>query len=321
MISIKKYLYTLVFAFVLIILPSYTVKAVDLSECEYRYPLDVSEYEFYPFMDELCDHIRQEAYERKIKPPDYKEDIILDNWNVVRVSRDILDAYETHQDLMLAIYAGIRKDIAGDERSGYYFECETYVFRTTIIWSDNVYLLCYQMSFRTTLEEEQAVDIAFEEFYQNIPENARKKDILKTVHKFATGKIKYDHYAAIWDDEGDALYHNDLCTAEEYFHAHTGYGALVNKKAVCQGVAAMESRILKHYDIKILPILSTDAKHVWLAVKNKGKWYMMDDVWNYGKKWYFTKEITDSLRNHSIMENPPYYNIDDIKKMKWYIGQ
>lgn len=70
----------------------------------------------------------------------------------------------------------------------------------------------------------------------------------------------------------------------------TAYGAIVNKKAVCQGYAIALNYLLKKLGVNCLYVTSDEMHHGWSMVSLDGLWYHVDATWDDpvtsdGSKW------------------------------------
>jgi hypothetical protein len=62
--------------------------------------------------------------------------------------------------------------------------------------------------------------------------------------------------------------------------AHTAYGALVNKSAVCEGYALAYELLLNRLGISCVFVSSNSMNHGWNMVKLEGQWYHVDCTWD-----------------------------------------
>ena len=72
---------------------------------------------------------------------------------------------------------------------------------------------------------------------------------------------------------------NSITYVNDYASCHDVYGALVNKKAVCQGYAEAMKMFCNYYKIPCVCITGTGngGPHMWNAVQmDDGKWYLLD---------------------------------------------
>lgn len=75
--------------------------------------------------------------------------------------------------------------------------------------------------------------------------------------------------------------------------AYTSYAALVQKKAVCNGYAALVYDMCREAGVPCRMIVGTanGGLHAWNLIKVNGKWYNADSTWDAGNKTfkYFMK--------------------------------
>lgn len=118
-------------------------------------------------------------------------------------------------------------------------------------------------------------------------------------------KLKYFHDYLVVNCESDS----------EDIYGNTIYGALVKKKALCEGYAKSFSYLCNKAGIEnIIVTGSTDTAHMWNMVKIDGNWYHIDVTWDKPEGslaelypdlvlyQYFL--VTDSVieNNHTIWE-------------------
>lgn len=63
-------------------------------------------------------------------------------------------------------------------------------------------------------------------------------------------------------------------------HSHDAVGALVEKKAVCQGYAMAFMMIAKDNGLQVKMVMNGNHSHAWNVVKVGGKWYNVDVTWD-----------------------------------------
>lgn len=84
-------------------------------------------------------------------------------------------------------------------------------------------------------------------------------------------KLKYFHDYLVKNCESDS----------EDIYGNTIYGALVRKKALCEGYAKSFSYLCNKVGIEnIIVTGSTDTAHMWNMVKIDGNWYHIDVTWD-----------------------------------------
>ncbi len=88
-----------------------------------------------------------------------------------------------------------------------------------------------------------------------------------------------------WSDLVKARYLHDIIATtceydtniyNEHFIIYTAYGALVNRKAVCEGYTLAYKYLLQKLGIEARYVLSRSMEHAWAMVKIDGKFYHVD---------------------------------------------
>lgn len=121
--------------------------------------------------------------------------------------------------------------------------------------------LTYNMEYLSTYKQEQAVNYEVKKILDEM--NVYDKDDytkVKAVHDFITENINYDYS----------------------LKKHTAYDALITKKVVCNGYAALTYKMMKELGVNIRCITgnkNTDY-HAWNIVKINNKWYNIDNTWD-----------------------------------------
>lgn len=114
-----------------------------------------------------------------------------------------------------------------------------------------------------------------------------------------------------------------------YQHYHTAYGAIVDKCAVCEGIAAAFCYLLSLVGIEATVVNGTTQKvrdygHTWNIVKVDGKCYHFDVTWNLKNKDdssfpcldYFALKDSDLNRRNWNRSLYPSCNDDDMNFFK-----
>lgn len=104
------------------------------------------------------------------------------------------------------------------------------------------------------------------------PSGSTLYEKVKSIHDQICAKVTYDNAA---------VFSNDLVS-------HTSYGALINKKAVCEGYAQAFKLVCDKNGIDCVTVRGTvvnsakqDEGHMWNYVKmDDGKWYGVDCTWD-----------------------------------------
>lgn len=124
-------------------------------------------------------------------------------------------------------------------------------------------------------------DEAIDAFYAGVPAGLDEYEREKYVHDFITDTVVYDEVAA-----------GMTGTDERSIRAHSIYGALVDKSAVCEGYGTAVQLLLNGLGVECVSVtgtayLSADGQdkddeilHLWNAVRLDGDWYYMDATWD-----------------------------------------
>ena len=85
-----------------------------------------------------------------------------------------------------------------------------------------------------------------------------------------------------------------------YSDAHNAFGALIQKHAVCDGIASALSLLFGKMGIKCMTITGTSAiygqekvNHAWNIVEMEGKYYHLDTTWDISKHGMFSEYAYD----------------------------
>ena len=159
-----------------------------------------------------------------------------------------------------------------------------------------IYTLPYTVSYHTTAEQENEMDEAVETY-------------LTTNQDFLNAQNDYEKVKAIHDYMCDNItYDNDHLSDLNYKLQFTGYAALINKTAVCQGYAVLFYRLALENGIDSRIIrgdTNGDGKsdHAWNIVKVGDYYYNIDTTWDssgWGYKYFLKCENTfNSQNNHN----------------------
>lgn len=149
-----------------------------------------------------------------------------------------------------------------------------------------------------------AVRQAANEFYASVPDNLSEYDRELLVHDFILERTEYDSDVDTVDFDSN---NPDIYTA---------YGALVNRKAVCEGYARAFQMLMNGLGVDCVGVIgsSRDQMHIWNAVKLSGGWYNVDATWDdqeeiYARYIYFNIDDDMLLENHTYA--PMYSDMTD----------
>lgn len=150
--------------------------------------------------------------------------------------------------------------------------------------------------------------------------NSKKDDMadqLEKAVKEITGKVTAtDPY------EIELQLHDLLCETVDYSNntndpfVYTSYGALVNKKAVCEGYTRAMQLLLSRFGILSVNVtgIAGGEGHMWNAVYLNNEWYHLDVTWNDSavgmvSHEYFNVNDTAILLDHTFNKN--YYEFGE----------
>ena len=112
---------------------------------------------------------------------------------------------------------------------------------------------------------------------------------LEAIYAYLCANIVYDY---------DNLNNND------YKLQYTGYAALCNGTAVCQGISVAFYRLCLASGVDARVVSCDDMCHAWNIARCRGAYYALDATWDLGAKspvnyWYFLKGSTYWLSSHT----------------------
>ncbi len=150
----------------------------------------------------------------------------------------------------------------------------------------------YQMVYFTTLEQETAVDTAVAELLDSLE---------------LTGKTDYEKYMAVYQWMcGNIVYDYDNLEDDAYTLKYTGYAALMDRTAVCQGYAVLLYRLMLELgiDCRIVTGIGNGGPHAWNIVELEGLYYNCDATWdsNYGadvERYRYSLRCPDNFTDHA----------------------
>ena len=131
----------------------------------------------------------------------------------------------------------------------------------------------FDLDYYTTASQEAAMDTAVKNLMAKLDLDG-KTDYQKiyAIYDYITETVRYDH----------TNLNND-----SHLLKYTGYAALVNKTAVCQGYANLFYRLALEADVDAR-IISGDGggPHAWNIVALDGKYYNLDSTWDEGQPYF-----------------------------------
>ena len=128
-------------------------------------------------------------------------------------------------------------------------------------------LISYNIQYLTTIEQERLVEQRINEIIELTRVSSKKNDFLKTkfIYDYILSNVEYDY-----------TYVN-----------HSAYNALFDRKAVCEGCAALLYRLLSKVSVpcRIITGKGLQEQHAWNIVKIGGRWYNLDVTWDLYCRW------------------------------------
>ena len=121
--------------------------------------------------------------------------------------------------------------------------------------------LRFEFTYKTTLEEEKAVDKKVKSILQELElKDTSDFEKVKVIHDYIINRVSYD---------------NTLKKS-------SAYDALIDKSAVCEGYSMLAYRMFTEAGLKCRIIAGTGngGSHAWNIVKVKDKWYNIDLTWD-----------------------------------------
>ncbi|MEG1939535.1 MAG: transglutaminase domain-containing protein [Eubacterium sp.] len=124
-------------------------------------------------------------------------------------------------------------------------------------------LLTLEFIYQENLEEFQQqysnLNIATEEALKVVDKSMNNQEKALAIHNYLAQTITYDSNSP---------------------HNQTPYGALVDKRCVCNGYATAYDMLLDYLDIKAIKVNSYQMNHAWNMVELNGNWYHVDTTWD-----------------------------------------
>jgi len=172
-------------------------------------------------------------------------------------------------------------------------------------------VVTYTLQYLTTREQEQLIEQKICEIDDMTRLRAKKNDFLKIkcAYDYILSNVEYDYT----------------------FTNRSAYNALFNKKAVCEGCAALFYRLLSSANIpcRIITGQGLQERHAWNIVRVGNKWYNTDVTWDLYCRWkdrtltnynWFLKG-THMFTNHvrdTIFDDDAYYERQPMSNVDYY---
>ncbi len=137
---------------------------------------------------------------------------------------------------------------------------------------DGQYVIHVQdkVSYRLSKSQERTYKEKLNSVMASIGTSGSDKQKVKRIYKYVTKNVKYDYSSNLKDT------------------AYTAYAALVNKKAVCNGYAALVYDMCRKAGVPCRVIVgqANGGLHAWNLIKIGNKWYNADATWDAGESSY-----------------------------------
>ena len=151
----------------------------------------------------------------------------------------------------------------GNPKEGDYLKYSVgYKHPTFYSREDGSWIINYYFEYRTTVDQENKIDRIVSQMVQSLQlksSNVSERDKVLAIYKWLIRNVEYD------------------LGAENQFSA---YGALVDKRAVCQGYTMTFYRLCLEAGIDARIISSDSLDHAWNIAKVDGKYYLLDSTWD-----------------------------------------
>lgn len=159
------------------------------------------------------------------------------------------------------------------------------------------FCLVFTMNAQVRREASAALEAVIGEFLAGIPENTDEFGRELYLHDRLIDRCSYDTVASKSKEP-----------AAEYPNAFSVYGALVERKAVCEGYSRSMQLLLQRVGMECTLVSGFDRKnkvaHMWNLVTVDGRNYHLDPTWNDSedrlRHTYFNLTTEEMERTHSL---------------------
>lgn len=156
-------------------------------------------------------------------------------------------------------------------RKVFYYNPQLLINSSRVTYNNGEYFVFIEIEYlfsdlKKEAEEKAKLESAINEYVslaENVPDDLGK---LLVVHDAFAKNCRYAT--------------EELASGVNDDYIYVGYGALVNRFAVCQGNAIALSKIYERLGFETAFCRSEALKHIWNLVKINGKWYHLDETWN-----------------------------------------
>lgn len=176
------------------------------------------------------------------------------------------------------------------QMGGYYSALHKFTYRET-----EFYQITYTITYYTNAEQERAVDAVVSALLPSMRTGNAYSRIMAT-YRHLTSSVKYDSRAS---------------SNPDYLLMYTGYGALVDHSAVCQGYAVALYRLLLEMgiDCRIVDGKGVSAsgkrteEHAWNIIRIGNSYYNADATWDAGASpsfwdWFLKGNTSTDFGRH-----------------------
>lgn len=127
-----------------------------------------------------------------------------------------------------------------------------------------------KVNYRLSKSQEETYEDKLDRVMASIGTGGSNKQKVTKIYRYVTKNVNYDYSSSLKDT------------------AYTSYAALVNKKAVCNGYAALVYDMCRKAGVPCRVIVGTanGGLHAWNLIKVSGKWYNADATWDAGNSTY-----------------------------------
>ncbi|HWI48073.1 MAG TPA: transglutaminase domain-containing protein [Rummeliibacillus sp.] len=146
---------------------------------------------------------------------------------------------------------------------------EIFYYNGVTVISDGTIIFKYNDSKKNIIQKKTKIDSAVKKILNtSIKKKMSDLDKVKAIHDYLVLNVEYDY----------KNYLNNTVPDDSY----QVYGALINKKAVCDGYSNSMQLLLKKAGIQSFYVTGTanGEDHSWNLVKINGKYYYVDTTWD-----------------------------------------
>ncbi|MDO5337187.1 MAG: transglutaminase domain-containing protein [Eubacteriales bacterium] len=205
---------------------------------------------------------------------------------------------------------------------GYIYCADTRVNSDTKVrWTLN-----YTVYYYTTLEQEKELEQRIHQVLNELHvQSLGEYDRIKAIYDYICQNVEYDrgsypNYSGENVRNPNASPHISLETYMASKGLFTAYNAMIKKKAVCQGYAALLYRMLTECGVQNRIILGTSygEAHAWNLVRMGNLYYNADSTWDRQETSYayFMKpqnEFLNHIRNSTVKGNQMDYTSESFQ--------